>query len=342
MNQTTGNDGSATDTFAHVEDRRASSGIDRDLVNIVAVFALSAVLILCSRFVSPALGSWNQVLTILTLSSFLIVLSFGQGLVILVGGLDLSTPSLVVIGGVLATVYGSDGNAFYVLPIALCVCALIGLVNGAGVVILGIPPFIMTLASSIFVASAALGLTGGTPRGNSPEILAFLMKERWLGIPVVVYFVVLFAIVGWIVQSRTTLGRRLYAIGVNREAARIAGIDVGLTEAIPYAISAACAGFVGMMLVGYSDGATLRMGDSYLLPGIAAVVIGGSSILGGSGSFVGTVGGAILLTTLGTVISAIGLDQGYRTIIEGSIILVALVLLREDLFSGLRLRNRKA
>jgi ribose transport system permease protein len=107
-----------------------------------------------------------------------------------------------------------------------------------------------------------------------------------------------------------------------------------------YAISAVCAGFAGMMLVGYANGATLRMGDSYLLPSIASVVIGGSSILGGRGSFAATVGGAILLTTLGTVISALGMDQGWRTVIEGAIIVGALLLLREDLIA--RLRNRSA
>ena len=91
--------------------------------------------------------------------------------------------------------------------------------------------------------------------------------------------------------------------------------------------SGAAAGFAGLMLAGYSDGATLRMGDGYLLPSVAAVVIGGSSILGGSGSFIATVGGAILLTTLGTVIAALGIEEGWRTVIEGSIILIALLLL---------------
>jgi ribose transport system permease protein len=94
------------------------------------------------------------------------------------------------------------------------------------------------------------------------------------------------------------------------------------------------------MLVGYANGATLRMGDNYMLPSIAAVVIGGSSILGGRGSFVGTVGGAVLLTTLGTVISAIGLEQGWRTVIEGGIIVAALFFLREELFARLRRPGR--
>lgn len=328
--------------FQASADLRRSGGVGKETINGIVVFGLSVVLILGSRFVSPALGSWSQVLTVLTLASFLIVLSFGQGLVILVGGLDLSIPALITVGGVLATTWVGAGNpdAWYLLPAILAVCGLLGAFNGFGVTVLKIPPFIMTMATSIILASAALGYTSGTPRGSSPDALTALMKTTWLGIPAVVYFVVLFAVAGWVVQSRTVLGRRLYAVGANPEAARVAGVSVGAVTVTAYVVSAACAGFVGMMLVGYANGATLRMGDNYMLPSIAAVVIGGSSILGGSGSFVGTVGGAVLLTTLGTVIAAIGLEQGWRTVIEGGIIVAALFFLREELFARLRRPGR--
>jgi ribose transport system permease protein len=326
-------------------DERGSQKLDREVVNVLVVFGLSIVLILCSRFISPALGSWDQVQTVLTLATFLVLLSFGQGLVILIGGLDLSIPALITLGGVLTTNWIGTGDAgvWYMLPVILIICALIGAVSGAGIVWLKVPPFIMTMATSIVVASAALGYTSGTPRGGSPSVLLWLMKEWFLGIPVVIYFTVAFILFGWLLQSFTAMGRRLYALGTNREAALIAGVNVNRLELAPYAISAACAGFVGMMLVGYSNGATLRMGDSYLLPSIAAVVIGGSSILGGSGTFIGTVGGAILLTTLGTVISAIGLSEGWRTVIEGGIIVVALLVLRGDVLTqfGNRLIARR-
>lgn len=325
------------DKFAAEQDTRKARRFDRHTISAVVVFVLCVVLILASRLVSPSLGSFQQVLTVMTLASFLVVLSFGQGLVILTGGLDLSLPALITLGGVLTTTWiGNGPGAWYLLPAVLAVCGLVGLATAAGIVWLKVPPFIMTMATSIIVASAALGLTNGTPRGASPEILLLLMKGSYLGVPAPVYFLVAFALAGWIVQSRTVLGRYLYALGTNREAAQIAGVPVTLVSVLPYVISAVCAGFVGMMLVGYANGATLRMGDNYLLPSIAAVVIGGSSILGGSGNFAGTVGGAILLTTVGTVIAAIGLEQGLRTIIEGAIILAALLLLREELFERLR------
>jgi len=336
--------GSTGTGFAAAPDQRRSGGIAAETIAIAVVFALAAALLLASRLISPALGSWSQALTVLTLTSFLIVAAFGQGLVVLVGGLDLSIPALITLGGVLTTTWiGADGgmSAWYLVPAILALCAAVGVVNGLGVTRLGVPPFIMTMAVAIIVASAALGFTSGTPRGAAPPVFVDLMKARALGLPVVVYFVAGFAAAGWLVQSRSALGRRLYAVGANRDAARIAGVAVDRVVVIAYAISAACAGLAGMMLVGYANGATLRMGDSYLLPSIAAVVIGGSSILGGSGSFLGTVGGAILLTTLGTVIAAIGMEQGWRTVIEGAIILAALFFLRQELLERLRRPGRR-
>lgn len=318
-------------------DTRSSARVRPETIGIVCIFVLAGVLVLASRLVSPALGSWSQVDTILTLASFLIVVAFGQGLVILVGGLDLSIAALITIGGVLATNWGGAiGSDWLLVPAVLAACAFIGALNGIGVMWLKIPPFIMTMASGIIIASAALGYTSGTPRGAAPDALIGLMKGSVLGIPLVLVLVVGFVLVGWIVQSHTVFGRRLYAIGANRDAARVAGVAIRPPVVAAYALSALCAGFAGMMLVGYANGATLRMGDSYLLPSIAAVVIGGSSILGGRGSFIGTVGGAILLTTLGTAIAALGIDQGWRTVIEGGIIVGALILLRDDVFSRIR------
>ncbi|MDQ0467894.1 ABC transporter permease [Labrys wisconsinensis] len=312
-------------------------------LTVVCVFGLSILLILLSRFVSPALGSWSQVNTVLVLSSFLMVVAFGQGLVILVGGLDLSVPALITIGGVLTTGWiGASGEgSWYLIPAILAACAGIGAVSGLGVALLAIPPFIMTMATGIVVASAALGFTSGTPRGAAPPVLVGLMKADWLGMPLILVFILAFCVLASAVQSRTSFGRRLMAIGANPVAARVAGLAVRRSLVAAYMASAASAGFAGMMLVGYANGATLRMGNDYLLPGIAAVVIGGSSILGGSGSFLATIGGAVLLTTLGTVIAALGVPQGWRTVIEGSIILVALLLLRENVFAFLRRRTTR-
>lgn len=324
--------------FVQTGDTRAGTKVSRETISAVTVAVLCVLLLLSARFVSPALGSWSQVETVLVLGFFLVILSFGQGLVILSGGLDLSLPATITLGGILATTWvGADNPAaWYLLPAVLGVCGLVGLISALGITWLRVPPFIMTMAMSIIVASALLGYTKGTPRGAAPDAAVILMKAKVADFPMPVLVLIGFVILGWLFQSRSIFGRYIYAVGTNVEAARIAGVPVLATRIIPYVISAMCAGFVGIALVGYSSGATLRMGDDYLLPSIAAVVIGGSSILGGRGTFLGTVGGAILLTTLGTIISALGMEFGLRTVIEGSIVLIALLLLREEFFQKLR------
>ena len=313
--------------------QRRQALLDGETIPVFAIFALCIILIVSSRFISPALGGWDHAETILVLASFLIVVAFGQGLVILVGGLDLSVASMITLGGVLSTtLVGNYDVGAWSLPAVIAFCGVLGALNGIGVGYLRIPPFIMTMAMGVIVYSGSLGYTKGSPRGSSPELFVYLMKAQWLGFPVVIVFVVLFALSGWFVQRQTAFGRRLYAVGSNQAAAFIAGVRVRRIVMSAYVVSAISAGFTGMMLAGYSNGATLRMGDSYLLPSIAAVVVGGSSILGGRGSFIGTVGGAILLTALSTIIQALGVPQGWRTVIEGMIILVALLMLRDQLY----------
>ena len=323
-------------------DARGSVRISRETISTFSVAVLCVLLLLAARLINPALGSWSQVETVLVLGFFLVVLSFGQGLVILSGGLDLSLPATITMGGILATSWIGSGNAaeWYLLPAVLGACGLVGLATAVGILWLRVPPFIMTMAMSIIVASGLLGYTKGTPRGGAPDAAVLLMKSNLMGLPTPIMALAIFVLAGWLVQSRSVFGRYLYAVGTNVDAARNAGVPVTVVRIMPYVISAICAGLVGIALVGYSSGATLRMGDDYLLPSIAAVVIGGSSILGGRGSFLGTVGGALLLTILGTIIAAIGLEYGLRTIIEGSIILIALLLLREELFHKLRSLGR--
>lgn len=313
-------------------DQRAASRLTAQSITVLTIFGLTLGLILLSRFVSPSFGGWSQIETVLYLGSFLVFCAFGQGLVILVRGLDLSIASVITLGGVLTTTFmdGSNVGLWYVIPLVLLVCAAVGMISGIGVAVFHIPPFIVTMSVGLIVYSLALGLTQGTPRGYPAPALTEFIQSQYLGVPIPVYLLIVFVIAATVLQSYSTLGRRLNAVGNNPLAAYIAGLPSKNLIISAYAISALFAGFTGMMLAGYSNGATLRMGDSYLLPSIAAVVLGGSSILGGKGSFLGTVGGALLLTTLAMILSALGIEQGWKTIVEGGVILIALVVLRDQ------------
>ncbi|MAU97294.1 MAG: sugar ABC transporter permease [Fulvimarina sp.] len=330
-----------SDTAA--KDTRTAQKVSSTTVAVLAIYGLVAVLILASRAVSPSLGGLSQIETVFYLSAFLVFCAFGQGLVILVRGLDLSIASMITLGAILSTTLmgGSNDGLLYLVPAILLVCAMVGVVSGIGITFFAIPPFIMTMAVGIIVYSLCLGVTGGTPRGFPSPMLREFMQDRFVGIPSPVWLLGLFVILGTVLQGYSSLGRKLTAVGNNPAAAHVAGLSARRLTILAYAISAACAGFTGILLAAYSNGATLRMGDAYLLPSIAAVVVGGSSILGGRGSFLGTVGGALLLTTLSTILSALGIGQGWKTITEGLVILAALILLRDEVFTALQTRFRR-
>lgn len=327
-----------TTTQAAPEDIRATARVSGQAITIATIFGITLAMILLSRFVSPAFGGWSQIETILYLSSFLVFCAFGQGLVILVRGLDLSVASMITLGGVLSAslMDGSNQGFWYIVPGILVACMLVGCVSGIGVSFFKVPPFIMTMAVGLIVYSLCLGFTQGTPRGYPAPVLSGFMQGRVLGIPSPIFLLVAFVVGGTLLQSYSAFGRKLNAVGNNPVAAYVAGLPSNLLVISAYALSALFAGFTGMVLAGYANGATLRMGDDYLLPSIAAVVVGGSSILGGQGNFLGTVGGALLLTTLATILAALGIEQGWKTIVEGLVILVALIALREQSFAAFR------
>lgn len=299
----------------------------------LALLALTAVLILSSGSISPALGSWSQVRATLVLSTFVMLVGFGQQTVMLTGGLDLSVPSIVTLGAVaLFSWVGPDPAALVPgVPAVLALCGAIGALNGLFVALLRVPPFIMTLAMGMIVSSALLGLTGGSPRGEAAPAVVALFAGAWFGVPPIVYLMAVFTALAVVCQRATAFGRMVYAIGTSPDAARIAGLPVARVTVLCYAVSGAAAGAAGVLYVGFSGGATLETGQDILIPSIAAVVVGGTSIIGGRGSYLGVVGGALLLTTFSIMITALGVGAGWRAVISGSVILVALLTLQEDI-----------
>ena len=300
----------------------------------LALFALTALLIVASRLISPSFGTWKQAMAVLVLSSFTMVVAFGQQLVILTGGLDLSVASVMTLGGILmfSWVGAASGALAWGVVAVVLITGLVGAVNGVGVTLLRIPPFIMTLATGVILYSVMLGITHGAPRGTAPPMLSTLFTSNVLGVPPVVHLMIAMTVLGSLLQRRTAFGRRVFAVGTNPHAAHLAGLPVRAVTICCYTISGMAAGLAGTLMVGYSAGATLTMGESYLVPSVAAVVIGGTSILGGRGQYLGAVAGSVLLTTFSTIIRAIGVAEGWRIVIYGALILLALLLLQRDLY----------
>ena len=290
-----------------------------------------AVVLMTQLVAGHALFSGKYYDAIIVLASFMAILALGQGTVILTGGLDLSLPWTIGLCGILLTgmVKGSDAALLYALPLVLATGALIGLLNGIGVVFLGLSPIVMTLAANGILQGLALVYSGGTPAGFASPALRWFMTGRLLGVTPVVWMMVLFVPAAVLLLQRTPFGRRVYGIGNGLRAARLSGIEVGKTLLGVYALSGFCAALVGVLLAGFSGQASLGMGDEYLLPSIAVVVVGGALITGGRGHYLGILGGVLLLTALQTLLAGTTLPYATRAILFGLVVLGAVIALRE-------------
>ena len=291
-----------------------------------------ALMVVATELVlGKALFSLNYYNSLVVLSSFLAILALGQGTVILTGGLDLSVPWTIGLCGILLAgmVKGSDAALLYALPTVLAVGVLIGLVNGVGIVLLGLSPIVMTLATNGILQGVALVYSGGTPDGfSSPMLRAFMTSHDW-GITPAVPFVALVVLFAVLLLGRTSFGRRVYAIGNSQRAATLSGIAVGPTLVRVYMLSGFCSALVGVLLTGFSGQGSLGMGDEYLLPSIAVVVVGGTLITGGRGSYLGMLGGVLLLTALQTLLAGTTVPYAARAILFGLVVLGAVMALRE-------------
>lgn len=293
-------------------------------------FACIILLLLFGSLYSPAFLSAEYLLQQLKVASFLGVIATGMMLVILLGQIDLSVPWVVAVGAMMAcaaTAYGPVVTALAV-PIGILCGILIGLINGIGVAYLRIPSMIVTLATNAVAQGLMVVYTGGfSPRDFATEEMRYLATGAL--IPGVPNAPVIWAIVGAgmvFVLTRTSFGRAVYGIGNRESAAYLSGVNTRRVVMIAFATAGALNAFGGVLLAGYASKAAQGMGDAYLLPAIAAVVLGGTSILGGRGSYLGTVAGVILITLLQSILSVMQMPEAGRQIIYGVVIIGMLLL----------------
>lgn len=298
---------------------------------IVIALVLAVVLFIVGGIVQPGFASFGQATNILRLAAFLGIVAAGQTLVIISGGegIDLSVGAVITLGAILVFRIG-DGQNELVLPalaVALGVGLLIGAVNGVGITALGIPPLVMTLGMTGVVQGLILVVTQGRIEGGTPPLLTGLVTDPLvLGIPGVVFLWILLGAGMWMVLWRTGYGRRLFAVGVNRTTARLSGVRVPLVLVLTYALSGMLAALGGVVLLGYTEQVFLNLGNPYTLPSVAAVVVGGTLLAGGIGGYTGTMAGALVLTLLTSLLTAMELPESVRQIVYGITLLLLLSL----------------
>jgi ribose transport system permease protein len=292
---------------------------------ILIPYLLIAILLAAAAVRAPGFVSVPNLTQQLVLASYLGVIAGGQTLVILTGGIDLSIAWNLNLSAILLTQLSEQMPVFGAAAIALGSAALVGFVNGLGIAYLRIPSLVMTLGMNAVLAGATLVYTNGSPQGDAPRFTRELAVGRVGGaIPWALVFWAVFSAALIFLLRRTVYGKRLFAIGNNPRAAYLSGVPVRRVLVLTYTLCGLCAGLGALMLTGYSQQSYLGMGDLYVLPAIAAVVIGGTSILGGSGGYAGTIAGAITVVLLQNVLQIVGIQPAGQQILYGLIILLML------------------
>ena len=273
-------------------------------------------------------GAGEVLTAAFTFATFFVVVGLGQMFVVTLGpgNVDLSIPATITLAGAVATkvMDGQDQLVLLGLLVALACGIAVGCGNFLLILLLRIPPIIATLSSSFIVQSTAIAFGRGL-RIKPPPVLADFTTAQAHGVPVLAACVVLLTAVMGVVLNRTRYGRWVLAIGQNARAAHLAGIDVARTRFATYVMSAAFAGLCGYLLSGFSGGASLSMGEDYLLNSIAVVVIGGCSVAGGFSNVPGLWGAALFLFLTVTMLNTYGFGAGIRYLATGLIIIAVIV-----------------
>lgn len=289
----------------------------------VLLFLISAIFFSSGQGLESTLARAQNILRI---AAFLGIIAAGQTLVIISGGegIDLSvgatvTLSAIVVGAILNK---QDDLIIPALLAALAIGAVIGLLNGFGVTMLRIHPLVMTLSAAGVIEGVMLAIYRGQVRGGAGPLMAkFVSFPLVFGFAGAVLVWIVLSLLIWVLLTRTHYGKNLYAIGINRETAYLSGVRVPLTVIIAYILSGLLAAFGGFMLLGFTQTVYFTLGGAYLFPSIAAVVIGGTTLAGGEGTYWGTMSGALVLIVIDSILTTVQLPQPVRQIILGMILI---------------------
>ncbi|MGH6798392.1 MAG: ABC transporter permease [Roseiarcus sp.] len=294
-------------------------------------YAMIPVLFVISMVMIPGFGSPLSVVSLLAIGSMLGIASIGQTLTILLGGIDLSIPAVIGLANVLTVRWYGDGLPFALVVVLVVAIALaIGAINGILSRVLGAHPLLITLAASFIILGGVLVYTEGRTVGTVPDYLLDAVSPAGrtgpIPLPPIVIVWFLLSVLVVVVEQLSVPGRFLFAAGANERAAKLALVPVAAVWAAAFAASSACAAIAGVLLAGFSGGADASVGQPYLFQTIAAVVVGGTALLGGSGSYARTFAGVLLITLITTFLIGIGFSDRVQQIMLGLLIVLLVAI----------------
>jgi len=277
----------------------------------------------------PTALNMGAIATIMMLTFLLSFASAGQTIVLIGGGMDFTVGSVMSAAAILttATMNGQDGNFLPAFGLVMAMSVMVGLLNGMCTVKIGLPPLIVTMAIGNVITRLQYILTSGRAIGYASPTFIQTVIYRFFGVvPALALYGLLFFPLVFYILNRSRFGRQVYLVGNNPVAARLNGISVNKVVVLTYVISAVFSGFTGMLGAAYMQYSKCQMFDDYAYTSLIAVIVGGTALTGGVGSYGGTIAGALLMVVLNNTLTAFNLPQPLRHIVLGSVLVLLLVL----------------
>lgn len=302
----------------------------KKIINQINVYrSVMILLIICivAAILSPNFLSVTNLFNVVKQITVAGIVGCGMTFVILTGGIDLSVGSILGLSGVMAAgVLASTGNVVLAILTALGIGLVCGIVNGFWVAQCGIPPFIATLGMMTLLRGCVLVYTKGSPISIKSDVYKFIGKGSVLGVPFPIILLIVLYLIAHFVLSQTGYGRSVYAFGGNREAARLSGISTKKTEWLVYTINGLMCGIAAVVLTARLGSAQSTTGEGIEMDAIAAVILGGTSLSGGTGFVLPTVVGAMIMGIIDNILTLMNVNPHATSIVKGAVILIAVLV----------------
>jgi ribose transport system permease protein len=308
---------------------KIAEGFRKNIEDISRVFVL-VLLFVALIIVSPQFVNVTNLLNVLRVASLNLILATGMALTMLVSGIDLSIGSVIALSTMMFGQYFQEGRTIMEMVFGiggiLVLSAFVGAINGFNVAVVGLPAFIATFAMGQVTRGYSYYLSKGIVFAKFTEVFQFIGGGYLFGIPMPVIFAGILLLAVGFMLNKTNFGRRIYAVGSNKEAARYSGINVKQTLILTYMLSALIAGFGGIIYLSRLNAAEANIGLDFPLQAISAAAIGGISFKGGKGNVFGIIVGALMLTLVTNGMNLLGIDSDWQMGITGLIIIIGVLI----------------
>jgi ribose transport system permease protein len=300
--------------------------MSREWLSRLSHVGMVILLLVVLSIISPAFFSVQNLINVVRQASLLFILASGLTIVVLTAGIDLSIGAVLAVSACVAANFIVQGSVWFGSLVGLAVGAACGLLNGLMVAVIGLPPFIATYGMLWVAEGTAQGFMKGEITAEFPTSFRFLGAGHVLGIPVPILLMVATLAACSFALRRTSFGRYVYAMGANREAARLSGIHIRRNLLLVYSASGLLSAFAGLVYISRINGVESTIGEPLLLPALAAVCIGGTSLFGGEGGIEGTLTGALIMTLVTNGMNLLSVSPYWQSFVMGTIVVLAVAI----------------